>query len=151
MLIEVANENETKDFGKSIGVLLRGGEIIELIGDVGAGKTTLVKGIATGLDIDEYIQSPSFTINRTYQGRDDIILSHYDFYRLDKAGVMANDLVEVVNDSKTVTVVEWAGIVDGVLPSDRLSINITTPNETSRNFVCLSGGKVSKKLKEQLL
>lgn len=148
--MELTNESETIEFGKMIGSLLCGGEIIELIGDVGAGKTTLVKGIAIGLGITEYIQSPSFTINRTYKGRDDIILSHYDFYRLNEAGIMADDLSEVINNPKTVTVIEWAEIVDGILPKDRLSIKITTPNDTSRNVLCIAGGEVSEKLKGQL-
>jgi len=150
MTIEVKSENEMKAFGEAIGALLNGGEIIELIGDVGSGKTTLTKGIAVGLDINEYVQSPSFTISRNYQGRDHITLAHYDFYRLDNAGIMANELQEVINDSHIVTVIEWAGVVEGVLPKDRLSIKITALTETSRKLICASGGDVSKKLEEQL-
>jgi tRNA threonylcarbamoyladenosine biosynthesis protein TsaE len=150
MIIEVKSEAEMKAFGEAIGALLHGGEIIELIGDVGSGKTTLTKGVAVGLGVDEYVQSPSFTINRVYQGRDHITLAHYDFYRLDDAGIMAHELQEVVGDSKTVTIIEWAGAVEGVLPVDRLSIQITTPTETSRKLVCTSGGDISKKLEEQL-
>jgi len=150
MFKELKSEDETKAFGETIGSFLRGGEIIELIGDVGSGKTTLTKGIAIGLGIDEYIQSPSFTINRVYKGRDNIILTHYDFYRLDNAGIMANELQEVIGDSKMVAIIEWGGVVEGVLPKDRLSINITTPTENSRKIVCMAGGDVSKKLEEQL-
>ena len=150
MIIEVKSEDEMKAFGKAIGVLLHGGEVIELIGDVCSGKTTLTKGIAISLGISEYIQSPSFTISRTYQGRNHITLAHYDFYRLDDAGIMANELNEVASDPNTVTIIEWAGIVEGVLPSDRLSIQIIAPTETSRELVCTSGGVVSKKLEEQL-
>ena len=139
-----------KEFGKTVGALLSGGEIIELIGDVGAGKTTFVKGLAIGLGITENIQSPSFTINRVYDGRDDLILSHYDFYRLTDAGIMASELSEVVNDQKTVTVIEWAGAVADILPTDRLSIKITSPTETSRQLVVDSAGQISDKLKEKL-
>jgi len=144
------NETETKAFGQRLGLCLQGGEIIELVGDVGSGKTTLVKGIAVGLDIEEYVQSPSFTINRVYKGCDGIILTHYDFYRLDSAGIMANELKEVIGDSKTVTVIEWAGVVEGVLPVDRLTINITSPTELSRELEINSGGEVSKRLEEKL-
>lgn len=150
MVIEVKNENETKILGQSIGLALSGGEIIELIGDVGTGKTTLVKGVAVGLGIDEYIQSPSFTINRTYEGRDNILLSHYDFYRLDDAGIMANELQEVIGNSKIITIIEWAGVVEGVLPADRLTIKITTPSETARKFEINAGGDVSQKLKRKI-
>lgn len=149
-MIEVMSENEMKAFGEAIGALLNGGEIIELIGDVGSGKTTLTKGLAVGLGINEYIQSPSFTINRVYSGRDDIVLAHYDFYRLNDAGIMANELREAVSDSHTVTVIEWAEVVKGVLPIDRLSIEIIASTETSRRLVCNSGGDVSNKILEKI-
>lgn len=150
MVIEVVSADKMKDFGKFIGRFLKGGEIFELIGDVGSGKTTLVKGIAVGLGINEYIQSPSFTINRVYNGRDNIILSHYDFYRLDNAGIMANELQEVIGDKNTVTVIEWGGIVNGVLNDDRLKISIGTMGENTRKIVIDSIGENSRKLMEKI-
>ena len=150
MIKEVNSENEMKTFGAAIGAVLHGGEVIELIGDVGSGKTTLVKGIAVGLDIDEYVQSPSFTINRVYKGRNDLTLAHYDFYRLEEAGIMANELSEVVGDPSTVTVIEWGGVVDGVLPKDRMTIHITSPSETSRQISVSHGGQASQMLEEQI-
>lgn len=139
-----------KAFGKTIGSFLHGGEIIELIGDVGSGKTTLAKGIAVGLGIDEYVQSPSFMISRVYKGRNNITLAHYDFYRLNDAGIMANELQEAIGEPSVVTIIEWAGVVKGVLPTDRLSIKITSPTENSREVNCTFGGNVSKKLEQQL-
>ena len=150
MIIEVKCEDETKSLGFSIGLALTGGEVIEMVGDVGTGKTTLVKGIAAGLGIDEYIQSPSFTINRVYEGRDGIKLSHYDFYRLDAAGIMADEIGEEITDPNLVTIIEWAGVVEGVLPVDRLSILITSPSETARKFEITSGGEVSRKLEGKI-
>lgn len=150
MFIEVKNEDSMKDLGRLIGTLLVGGEIIELIGDVGAGKTTLTKGIAVGLDIKDNIQSPSFTINRVYQGRDNISLSHYDFYRLNDAGIMADELKEVLSDSKIVTIIEWGGAVSNVLPIDRLTIEIVATSENDRKVIFKSGGIVSSKLKEDI-
>ena len=111
MIIEVGSENETRALGERLGALLRGGETIELVGDVGAGKTTFVKGLALGLGIDEDVQSPSFTISRLYDARDNLRLAHYDFYRLTNAGIMADELTETTQDSATVTVIEWADIV----------------------------------------
>lgn len=140
-----------KRFGEVIGRLLNGGEKIELVGDVGAGKTTLVKGVAIGLGIGENIQSPSFTINRVYDGRDNIILSHYDFYRLDNAGIMADELGEAIDDKKTITVIEWGGAVSEILPKDRLIINISSPTEESRRLIIESGGVISEKLKVGLI
>lgn len=150
MTIEVKDEDETKALGWVVGLALTGGEVIELVGDVGTGKTTLVKGIAVGLGIDEYIQSPSFTINRIYEGRNDITLSHYDFYRLDDAGIMADELGEEIGKSNVVTIIEWAGIVEGVLPADRLTILITSPSETARKFEITAGGKISRKLEKEI-
>lgn len=132
MIIEVANEAETRAFAEQLGRALRGGETIELAGDVGAGKTTFVKGLAGGLDIDEDVQSPSFTISRVYDGRDGLRLVHYDFYRLSDPGIMANELIETVGDPSAITVVEWADIVEGVLPENRLTIRFSAPSESAR-------------------
>lgn len=134
MVIEVSGESETKQLGERIGKLLRGGEVFELIGDVGAGKTTFVKGLARGLLIDDDIQSPSFTVNRIYQGRDGIELVHYDFYRLSDPGIIKNELAEMVVDPNVVTVIEWADIVDDALPARRKQLRFSTPQEDMRRI-----------------
>lgn len=129
---EIANLQEMMSFAEKLGKLLFGGELIELVGDVGAGKTTFVKGLALGLDINDNIQSPSFTINRTYDGRNDLKLSHYDFYRLDSAGIMQNELSEDLDDKNTVTVIEWGEIVNNVLPDDYIQIRIVPTSDEGR-------------------
>lgn len=139
-----------KAFGAKLGAVLEGGEIIELVGDVGAGKTTLTKGIAMGLGINEDVQSPSFTISRVYEARGGLQLAHYDFYRLGDAGIMAAELGETLSDPQAVTIIEWAEIVGGVLPDDRLEVHITSPSETSRRVSLSAGGEKSKKLLEKL-
>jgi tRNA threonylcarbamoyladenosine biosynthesis protein TsaE len=146
MNFELQSEAEMKAFGARMGALLRGGEIIELVGDVGAGKTTLTKGIAAGLEIDEDVQSPSFTISRTYDTPHGLHLAHYDFYRLHDAGIMADELHETVHDPTTVTIIEWAEIVNGVLPIDRLGVHITSPGEHTRRVELVAGGEKSKEL-----
>lgn len=146
MNIELQDESATKAFGVRLGALFTGGEVLELIGDVGAGKTTLTKGIAIGLGVHEDVQSPSFTISRVYDGRDRLQLSHYDFYRLGDAGIMADELRETIHDPRTVTVIEWAGIVDGVLPADRLTVAMTSPSETVRAVQLVAGGEKSSQL-----
>lgn len=133
---ELLSESAMREFGQTIGQQLKGGEVIELIGDVGAGKTTLAKGIAAGLGVDEDVQSPSFTISRTYQtARPDLLLAHYDFYRLTDPGIMADELDEVIHDKGVVTIVEWAEIVDQVLPEGHIRIMITPTSETARRVV----------------
>lgn len=135
MIIEVNGEQETKELAAKIGGLLTGGEVLELIGDVGAGKTTFVKGLARGLFIDDEIQSPSFTISRLYNARDNLQLIHYDFYRLTEPGIMANEVSEMVHDKKAITVIEWADIVEGVLPENRYTIRFESPSENVRRIL----------------
>lgn len=146
MTITTYSEEEMKAFGAKLGTLLRGGEIIELVGDVGAGKTTLAKGIAKGLGVDEAVQSPSFTISRVYVAADNLQLAHYDFYRLSEPGIMMNELDETLHDPRVVILIEWAEIVSGVLPEDRLTITITSPAETTRVVTITTGGDKSDQL-----
>ena len=139
---EVLSELEMRELGQDIGQQLDGGEVIELVGDVGAGKTTLVKGIAVGLGVEEDVQSPSFTISRTYQAASpNVVMVHYDFYRLRDPGIMARELDEAIHDSNIVTIVEWAEIVQNVLPDDHIRISITPTSETERH-VMLEGMKL---------
>lgn len=135
-----------REFGATLGRLLLGGETLELIGDVGAGKTTFVKGLARGLEIDEDVQSPSFTISRVYEGRDEIVLAHYDFYRLGEAGILSEDLQEAMADHKTITVIEWADIVDGVLPADRIQLRFQTLSDDTRELTIEGSERLLKEL-----
>ena len=146
MIIEVEGEAQTREYGERIGRLLVGGETVELVGDVGAGKTTFVKGLAKGLGIDEDVQSPSFTISRVYDARDDLQLAHYDFYRLNDAGIMKDELTETMRDAQTVTVIEWADIVEGVLPKERLTIVFETPTESSRKLTLTGATAILEQL-----
>lgn len=134
MIIEVNSEQETKALGASLAALFTGGEVLELVGDVGAGKTTFVKGLAMGLGVTDDVQSPSFTISRMYEARDGLELAHYDFYRLSDAGIMADELHEMVHDTTVVTVIEWADIVEGVLPEHHYTLRFNSPTETSRSI-----------------
>ena len=139
--ITIASEAEMKLLGTRIRSLVQGGECIELIGDIGSGKTTITKGIASGLGITETVQSPTFTINRTYVNPGAVRLSHYDFYRLTDPGIMADELEETLQDQKTVVVIEWGEIVRSVVPNDRLQIVFSSPTESSRDLVITGSGK----------
>lgn len=134
MIIEVKSEEEMRVLGERLAKLLKGGEVIQMIGDVGAGKTTLTKGIAKGFGVTEDVQSPSFTISRLYDGRDNLRLAHYDFYRLSDPGIMSDELQETMQDTKTVTIIEWADVVEGVLPSRTITVSIISPDESSRQL-----------------
>ncbi len=142
-----------KQLGEAIGRSVSGGEVLELVGDIGAGKTTLTKGIARALGINEPVQSPTFTISRVYDSPKGLRLAHYDFYRLGEAGIMGDEIREAMDDD-SVVVVEWAGAVDDDLPEDRLVVKITTISEEERLVEFHPGGKKSaelwQKIKENL-
>lgn len=146
----VPNEDEMAVWGNKLGESLKGGETIELVGDIGAGKTTLTKSIALGLGVVGQITSPTFTLSNRYECRDGLTLVHYDFYRLHDPGIMHDELDEVVRDSHTVVVIEWGKDVKGVLPKDRLTIQITPLSETSRRLTLTTGGTATDRLLGEL-
>jgi tRNA threonylcarbamoyladenosine biosynthesis protein TsaE len=125
--------SQTLLLASRLGHNLRGGEVIELVSDLGGGKTTFVRGLAAGMGSRDRVSSPSFTITNQYRS-DSLTLQHFDFYRLAEPGIMREELAEVVADPRMVTVVEWASIVEAVLPSERLTISIQTTSETGRNL-----------------
>ena len=133
LAVESKSLDETLKLGAKLGANLKGGEVIELRGDIGSGKTALVRGIASSTESDDEVASPSFTLSRIYKGR--VAISHYDFYRLDDPGIMKLELAESI-DSDKVVIIEWAGIVEGVLDDDRLVVEIKSgKDESDRKFV----------------
>lgn len=125
--------DDTALLAEQMGSRLRGGEVIELISDVGGGKTTFVKSLAKGFGSTDNVASPSFTISREYTAGKRTMY-HFDFYRLNNPGIMSNELAETVTDPSGVVVVEWAGIVENVLPTDRVTIQIKSLAGTAREF-----------------
>lgn len=111
--------------------------VFELIGDVGTGKTTLVRGIAQGLGIEEPVTSPSFTISKSYACPDGRTLIHYDFYRLDDPGLMAEDLEENLKNPHNIVVIEWSDTVKDILPKDHITVNIKYNDDGSREVETL--------------
>lgn len=101
-----ATEDETKALGAEIGRRCRGGEIVLLNGDLGAGKTTLAKGIALGLGIKAEILSPAFTLVKTYVGGR-LDLHHFDLYRIEDPSELENIGAEEYFDLGGVCVIEW--------------------------------------------
>lgn len=142
----VDSDASMRQFGEQIGRRLKGGELLELVGDVGAGKTTFVKGLALGLEVDDTVQSPTFTISRVYEARDSLELAHYDFYRLSEPGIMAMEIAEAISDPRSVVVIEWGGIVKGVLPDDRLTIEIESESESERKLSLTAHGAKAERL-----
>ena len=135
--IESTSSDATEAIASKIANRLKGGEVIELISDLGGGKTTFTRGIARGLDVTDKVASPTFTISKVYAGGK-LELHHFDFYRLADAGLAANELHDLIGDPELVVVVEWAEVVAHVLPSERLSVTIVRTDENTRSlrFVC---------------
>jgi tRNA threonylcarbamoyladenosine biosynthesis protein TsaE len=127
------SSEDTEKIGERIGNRLRGGEVIELISDLGGGKTTLVRGIARGFGSQDKVSSPTFTVNKEYRSGDKRIV-HYDFYRLHDPGLMQFELAEALSEPDTVVIVEWADIVQDVLPQSRMTITITSTGTNGRLF-----------------
>lgn len=126
----------TQRIGRILGERLRGGEIIVLESDLGGGKTELTKGIALGLDSDDAVSSPTFTVEQIYHGKT-LELHHYDFYRLGEMGVMSEEMTEVLADPQNVCVIEWPEAALDLLPPERLIhivISKDSGNETTRHL-----------------
>lgn len=128
---------EMISFGKTLGEKIKNGflkdskpVVIELVGDVGTGKTTLTRGIAEGLGVKESVTSPSFTISKhyTFPGGE---LVHYDFYRLLDPGLMADDLADVIHSKNTVVVIEWGESVADILPKNHTIYKLSLSEDGS--------------------
>ncbi|AII59085.1 MAG: tRNA (adenosine(37)-N6)-threonylcarbamoyltransferase complex ATPase subunit type 1 TsaE [Dehalococcoides mccartyi] len=129
---------QTQDLGKIIGGLASAGDIIFLVGNLGAGKTNLTQGIAKGLDVTENALSPSFVLVREMYGR--LPLYHIDLYRLD----LSEEIEELGLDDyfygSGVTVVEWADKADELLPTENLRIEIAYLDENKRKLTLSAWG-----------
>ncbi len=129
---------DTEEFGAQVGSRLVGGEVIELISDLGGGKTTFVRGLAKGSGSKEHVTSPTFTIRNDYEAPK-LKIAHFDFFRLnDDPGNLTDLLSEAISLPDTVVVVEWADAVKGVLPYEHVKIilNTTAPNERLVKVFC---------------
>ncbi len=128
---KITDEQGMINFGKTLAESLHAPAVIELVGDVGAGKTTITRGIAEALGVTDPVTSPSFTISKRYAFPGGTLV-HYDFYRLSDPGLMQEDLLESVSDSHTITIVEWADTVADILPAGHHKYNIMLNADGSR-------------------
>jgi len=131
--ISTTGAGQTEAIAEKIGRALRGGEVIELVSDLGGGKTTFTRGLARGAGSPDRVASPTFTISKVYRGTN-LEIHHFDFYRLADAGLMEHELHDVIGDPGVVVVVEWGDVVAHVLPDDRLTIQIRHTGDDSRGF-----------------
>jgi tRNA threonylcarbamoyladenosine biosynthesis protein TsaE len=134
--INSTSSEQTEKLAEQLGKRLRGGEVIELVSDLGGGKTTFTRGLARGAGSSDQVASPTFMLSREYGVADHAYhtIAHFDFYRLGEAGIVADELAEVIGNPQYVTVVEWGDIVHDVLPENRLSVQIAQTGEDTRQL-----------------
>ena len=145
--IYLDSEENTREIGEKLGKLLFPGSVICLIGDLGAGKTTMTQSLAKSLEVDDYITSPTFTIVNEYEGR--MPLYHFDVYRIGCSEEMYDIGFDEYIDSEGVCIIEWANIIEDILPDDYLKIELNY-KENGREMVLTPFGKKYEEIVEEL-
>lgn len=125
---------ETIGAGAKLAKKLKAGDVVALIGNLGAGKTVFTKGIAKGLGVKNvrYVNSPTFVIIKEYKGR--LPLYHFDLYRLEKSGVIDSENFEEYFYGRGVTVIEWADKIRSLLPGKYVEVRLTVTGENKRKI-----------------
>lgn len=124
MTLTSSSPADTDAIGYRIGEALAPGSVLALVGPLGAGKTTLVKGIARGLKIEDTITSPSFTLIAEYSGPGNLKLYHIDLYRIAALSELADIGLEELVSGEGISVIEWGERAKDILPSTRIDIRI---------------------------
>ena len=114
---------DTKSLAASLAELARPGDLLLLVGDLGAGKTTFAQGFAAALGITEQVTSPTFTLAREYHGR--LLLHHLDVFRLDQISEVLDLGLPELLDSEGVILIEWGDAIRQALPNDCLEVALT--------------------------
>jgi tRNA threonylcarbamoyladenosine biosynthesis protein TsaE len=121
-VVETADPAETRALAARLATVARPGDLVALLGDLGAGKTEFAKGFGAGLGVTEMISSPSFVLMAEHPGR--VPLFHLDLYRLDGPDIVISDGLLDEREAEGVTLVEWADRLGRALPSARLDVRI---------------------------
>jgi len=122
IVCETASVDETRSVAASVASLATNGDLLVLVGDLGAGKTHFTQGFARALDVTDRVTSPTFTLANRYEGR--LVVNHLDAYRVEQLAE-AEDLAlpELLEDG--VTLIEWGDLILPALPTDLLEVRIT--------------------------
>jgi tRNA threonylcarbamoyladenosine biosynthesis protein TsaE len=139
------NESETASLGSAIATALQPGAVLTLLGELGAGKTCLVRSIATGLGVDSLsVASPTFVLIREYIGR--LPVFHFDVYRLTDTEEFLELGADELLYGQGVCLIEWADRVASVLPADVLEVRIAATGQHARTIELRAGGAGSQQL-----
>ena len=145
--IYLEDENKTKEIGYKLGQLLQPGSVICLIGDLGAGKTTMTQSLAKALEVEDYITSPTFTIVNEYEGR--MPLYHFDVYRIGSSEEMYDIGFDEYIDGDGVCIIEWANLIEDILPDEYLYIEMNY-KETGREMILTPKGDKYEEIVKEL-
>ena len=127
---------ETINLGAKLAKSLKGGDIILLYGDLGAGKTQFTKGVAKGLGITEMVTSPTFTIERIYQGKR-LVLHHFDLYRTHEDREIAEQISEFARSGVDVAVIEWPENMQNLTKYSRLKVSFEEPEDEATRKITI--------------
>ena len=131
--VETGSDKETFALGKLLGSKALPGQTYTLIGDLGVGKTVFTQGFAEGLGIRDYVNSPTFTILQVYEdGR--LPLYHFDVYRISDPEEMAEVGFEEYIYSDGVSIIEWADLIEEILPGERIEVTIRKEPEKGMDY-----------------
>lgn len=145
MNLTLSSRSETEALGKTIGGVLVGGELLALIGEIGAGKTTLIRGIAAGLGVPPAsVSSPTFVLIHEYRGRLPFI--HIDLYRLNNCAEAGAIGLEDYLTGPAVTAIEWADRFLALFPEDRLEVRLSHWSLDMRRVCLAAQGPQSRAL-----
>jgi tRNA threonylcarbamoyladenosine biosynthesis protein TsaE len=134
MTVTTTSPEQTFNFGEGLGRILGKGDVVALVGDLGAGKTTLTQGIARGLGVscEWYVTSPTFTLINEYPGR--LPVYHLDCYRLDSPSEIEDLGMEEYLQGDGVAIIEWAEKIDSLLPEDYVRIVLEYIDQSVRKM-----------------
>ncbi|NSW58566.1 MAG: tRNA (adenosine(37)-N6)-threonylcarbamoyltransferase complex ATPase subunit type 1 TsaE [Armatimonadetes bacterium] len=144
---ETNSTEETESIGAALGAVLRAGDVIALTGELGAGKTCFVRGLARGIGVRDAVTSPTFILIREHRG--DPGLCHADAYRL-SSGAELEDLGLEDILSHSVFAVEWAERVADALPPDRIEVHLEYEEDGRRITLTALGDSAAERLREAL-
>lgn len=141
--------SQTIRIGKQLGRLLQRGDVVALAGELGTGKTQLIKGLAQGIGVKKsaYVSSPSFTLINEYPGK--ITLYHMDLYRMEEAEAKELGLEEYFQ-GEGVSAIEWADRIPSLLPAQLLWIHFSYTGKQTRTIEVIPKGKRYEALLKKL-
>jgi tRNA threonylcarbamoyladenosine biosynthesis protein TsaE len=151
VLVRTANVSATRALAADVARLTRGGDVIVLAGEMGAGKTAFTQGFARALGVTEAVTSPTFTLVQSYPAHGGLTLHHLDVYRLDRMAEVSDLGLEELIEPRGVTVIEWGDAIADVLPDDRLEIRFEFADDESERDVSIDVLGPSWRKREQAL